>query len=90
MASGNTGVVLTSTSGFQVLVWYEISGNFWIKDISADEWYFNAFANGWNFERLIEGEACGQIRTSEDVKDRDLLAKLRQVKKQYIDTYVAA
>lgn len=86
MLNSNDGAVLTTASGFKVLIWYEMSsGNVWIKDISAEEWYFNAFNNGWHFELLIEGEPCHQIRRGEDVKDKNLLRRLCEAKRQYVE-----
>jgi hypothetical protein len=46
-------VTLTTTSGFHALIKYDLSGDFWIKDILADEWYFSSFKEGGRFSALL-------------------------------------
>jgi len=62
----------------------------WVKDIAADEWYFNASDDHWNFKRLIDGEACRQWRRSEDIGDKNLLRNLREAKGQYFETQIGS
>jgi len=88
MHKSNDSVTLTTASGFLVLIWFEMASGLWVKDILADERYFNARDNQWHFERLVKGEACHQVRRGEDVKDKNLLAKLIEAKKQYFETQV--
>jgi hypothetical protein len=91
MPNSNSAVMFATASGFRVLVWYEMSSNgFWVKDIAADEWYFNAGDDHWNFKRLVEGEASHQLRRGEDVADKNLLRRLREAKGQYFDTQIGA
>jgi hypothetical protein len=90
MPDNTRTVTLTSAVGFRALIKYEMSGDFWIKDIEADQWYFGSFNEGNDFRRLIDGEACRELRKGERVNDKGLLLKLRQAKFQHIETYVAA
>jgi hypothetical protein len=86
----NAGIVtFTTAAGFHALIKYEMSGDFWIKDISADEWYFSSFNEGGRFQHLIEGEACCELRQGEEVKDKGLLMRLHEAKNQYIESSIA-
>ncbi|HEX8815611.1 MAG TPA: hypothetical protein VF753_08930 [Terriglobales bacterium] len=81
-------VTLTTTTGFRALVKYEMNGDFWLKDVSGDEWYCNYFHEGNRFRRLVEGRASHELREGEEAEDRNLLAALREVKYQYIESQI--
>ena len=80
----------TTASSFEVRIRYDMgTGDIWIQDVVADESYFNSFKKGWNFERLIDGTACSHILKGEVVRDKTLLRKLCEAKREYFEARAA-
>jgi hypothetical protein len=73
-------------SGFNAEV-VRVGDDFWIKDASTQEWYFNAFTNGSRFVFLVDGEPCHRIRRGKPVTDKALLERLRQIKNAYVEKH---
>jgi hypothetical protein len=78
---------VTTSRGFQALVSSGFNGDFRIKDTSTGELYFNFFASGLTFLRLIESDVTYGSRSFEKIEDRELIRTLREAKYGYVDLY---
>jgi hypothetical protein len=70
-------------------VHYTPDGDFWIKDIGAEDWYYKS-AHGDGFRLLLEGKARHAFVAGPRVEDANLLAELQRAANSYIDSLAKA
>jgi hypothetical protein len=70
-------------------VHYTPDGDFWIKNIGTEDWYYKS-AHGGGFRLLLEGKATRVFLAGPKVEDVILLAELQRVANSYIDSRAKA